>query len=726
MAVHNVHFYNIDANSVFSNRAGRSSTYDGPTNALGVAAISDNQSGLNGLMLGDDNSGETATADVDIGGLSSTGSNVDAERSWTVQDNVTGQIFQVVQLDVENGAASGLYTLSEIPLVAGRSYTTLAYDSNPNPSGGDASFSYADYVDDDDIVEGSAGDDTIDVNYTGDPDNDMIDGDTNTELVLDWSAIAPDETDIRAGASQDTGGIQVDVSWNNDGSGTEADIESTDTMYVASGEAFDNRSSLFLRGNGSNFDTSTTSIDFSSVSGSGFEDEVRNVSFRVNDVDEGTFIDIVTIRAYDAAGNPLDVDITISGNDILVGDTVTGGGGTGDSESSAAGSFLVEIAGPVAKIEIDYDNGGNTNQYLWVTNIHFEAVPVDLYDDEVEAGDGNDLVDGGLGDDTLKGQAGDDTLLGNVGDDTLLGGDGDDTLDGGAGHDLLYGEAGYDALTVGGGDLAVGGTGDDTFTIDPGELDGSPITIIGGEGGETLGDTLDFNGQLVNGSIAYSNTDDNAGGLSGTAMLTDGTVVSFSETENIICFARGTRILTAGGEVPIEQLRKGARVWTLDHGLQPIRWINARKVPAEGRLAPVVFRAGVIGNKRDLRVSPQHRMLLSGPRAELLFGEDEVLAAAKHLTNWDGVDIETGGEVEYFHMLFDRHEIIIADGAMSESFHPAEGALDSLARAARDEIISLFPELDIDTRAYGPAARLSLKKFEARLLAQEPPGLNAA
>ncbi|MCA8867270.1 MAG: Hint domain-containing protein [Rhodobacteraceae bacterium] len=726
MALHNVHFYNIDANSVFSNRTGRSNIYNGPTDALGMAAITDNQSGLNGLMLGDDNSGETATADVDIGGLSSIGSNVDAERSWTVQDNVTGQIFQVVQLDVENGAASGLYTLSEIPLVAGRSYTTLAYDSNPNPSGGDASFSYADYVDDDDIVEGSAGDDTIDVNYTGDPDNDMIDSGTNTELVLDWSAIAPDETDIRGGASQDTGGIQVDVSWNNDGSGTEADIESTDTMYVASGETFDDRSSLFLRGNGSNFDTSTTTIDFAAVSGSGFEDQVRNVSFRVNDVDEGTFVDIVTIRAYDADGNPLDVDITISGNDILVGDTVTGGGGTGDSESSANGSFLVEIAGPLAKIEIDYDNGGNTNQYLWVTNIHFEAVPVDLYDDEVEAGDGNDLVDGGLGDDTLKGQGGDDTLLGNVGDDTLLGGDGDDTLDGGAGHDLLYGEAGDDTLMVGGGDLADGGTGDDTFTLDPGELDGSPITLVGGEGGETLGDTLDFNGQLVKGSIIYSNTYDSAGGLSGTATLTDGTIVTFSEIENIICFARGTRILTASGEVPIEELRKDARVWTLDHGLQPIRWINARKVPAEGRFAPVVFRAGVIGNKRDLKVSPQHRMMLSGSRAALLFGEDEVLAAAKHLTNWDGVYIETGGEVEYFHILFDRHEIIIADGAMSESFHPAEGALDSLAGAARDEIISLFPELDTDTRAYGPAARLSLKKFEARLLAQEPPGLDAA
>ena len=140
---------------------------------------------------------------------------------------------------------------------------------------------------------------------------------------------------------------------------------------------------------------------------------------------------------------------------------------------------------------------------------------------------------------------------------------------------------------------------------------------------------------------------------------------------------------TTSGEVPIEELRKDARVWTLDHGLQPIRWINARKVPAEGRFAPVVFRAGVIGNKRDLKVSPQHRMMLSGSRAALLFGEDEVLAAAKHLTNWDGVYIETGGEVEYFHILFDRHEIIIADGAMSESFHPAEGALDSLAGAAR-------------------------------------------
>jgi hypothetical protein len=99
-----------------------------------------------------------------------------------------------------------------------------------------------------------------------------------------------------------------------------------------------------------------------------------------------------------------------------------------------------------------------------------------------------------------------------------------------------------------------------------------------------------------------------------------------------------------------------------------------------------------------------------------LFGEDEVLAAAKYLINWDGVFIQKGGEVEYFHMLFDTHEIVFAEGAMSESFHPGEVGMDSLSEEARVEILELFPELASNICDYGPSARMSLRKYEAKLL----------
>jgi len=59
-------------------------------------------------------------------------------------------------------------------------------------------------------------------------------------------------------------------------------------------------------------------------------------------------------------------------------------------------------------------------------------------------------------------------------------------------------------------------------------------------------------------------------------------------------------------------------------------------VPGRGRLAPVRLRPGVLtGLERDLVVSPQHRVMFNGYRAELLFGEREVLVPARHLV--DGV-----------------------------------------------------------------------------------------
>ncbi len=128
------------------------------------------------------------------------------------------------------------------------------------------------------------------------------------------------------------------------------------------------------------------------------------------------------------------------------------------------------------------------------------------------------------------------------------------------------------------------------------------------------------------------------------------------------CFTRGTLIKTDQGERPIEELAAGDMVLTMDHGYQPIRWIGSSKRAATGDLAPILIRKGALGNDRDLRVSPQHRMLLQGWQAELLFGELEVLATAKSLLNDHSILRDEGGEVEYFHMLFDTHEIIYAEG----------------------------------------------------------------
>lgn len=169
-----------------------------------------------------------------------------------------------------------------------------------------------------------------------------------------------------------------------------------------------------------------------------------------------------------------------------------------------------------------------------------------------------------------------------------------------------------------------------------------------------------------------------------------------------VCFVRGTLIATDRGDVAVESLRPGDLVRTRDNGLQPLRWIGSQKVGPEllglfPALRPVRMAAGSLGAdlpRRDLRVSQQHRMLVDSRIAERVLGAPEVLVAAKHLTEIPGIQIEQdSGGVEYFHLLFDRHEIIWAEGALTESLFTGPQALKSVGPAARAEIIALFPEL---------------------------------
>lgn len=170
-----------------------------------------------------------------------------------------------------------------------------------------------------------------------------------------------------------------------------------------------------------------------------------------------------------------------------------------------------------------------------------------------------------------------------------------------------------------------------------------------------------------------------------------------------VCFVRGTLIETVNGLQPIESLKVGDMVMTRDHGLQPIRWIGCRvlspmRLVLNAKLRPIRIRAGALGRQmpaNDLLVSPQHRILVRSAIAQKMFGTEEILAAAKQLVMIDGIDIcdEIVGPVEYFHMLFDQHEIVFANGAEAESLLPGPEALKSVSPDALDEIYELFPEL---------------------------------
>ncbi len=215
----------------------------------------------------------------------------------------------------------------------------------------------------------------------------------------------------------------------------------------------------------------------------------------------------------------------------------------------------------------------------------------------------------------------------------------------------------------------------------------------------------------------YEILDGDEGGRVGNITFDNFETIQFS----VACFVRGTEISTRRGSVPIENLVVGDDVVTSDHGFQKIRWIGSTTVPADGKNAPIVFTKGSIGNVRDLCVSPQHRMLVRGWHVELMFDKREVLVPAKALVNDMTVFRRPGGMVQYFHMMFDQHELVFAEGVASESFHPGHEGLGSFANDARNEIFELFPALKDDVSSYSPVARPVLKYKEACALSVQSP-----
>lgn len=192
----------------------------------------------------------------------------------------------------------------------------------------------------------------------------------------------------------------------------------------------------------------------------------------------------------------------------------------------------------------------------------------------------------------------------------------------------------------------------------------------------------------------------------------------FDETD-LACFAAGTRIETEAGLIPVEALRDGMLVETMDRGLQPLRRVLGKRVSGRGAHAPVVIEAGVFGNLRPLWLSPHHRMVVSGWRAQLLTGETEVLAAARDLVDGNRVWVQPVEEVVYFHLLFDRHEIVFAEGAPSESYHPFADDATELAPGTLAEIEAIFPDMGRsfwDATLLGGTVRPCARPEEAALL----------
>jgi len=557
----------------------------------------------------------------------------------------------------------------------------------------------------DDLVSGEGGDDSIE----GGGGNDTLYGDAGegtaqgidaSPLILAWGNRVSDSSSGNNDAQVGDVAVYRDVATLEDGTSISARLVLTAVS--------DTDLNVDLTG-GTGYE-----ILLNSGSGSSSGQGGETASFRLEFFDPAT-------------GDAVALNSTATVNDLdrnSVGDqeSVTIDSGSFTSFATAAGSSvsLTQSGGTVTAAGTEQNSPDDQDAWFSAEFENREFIEFTLETRSSQSGFSfsGDLIDDAVvvpfeeGADTIIGGQGDDLILGQGGADSLVGGQGDDTVEGGTGEDTIVAGPGDDRL--------LGGTQSDLFTV----VAGGNHTVIGGEdadGGDI--DVLDLSG--VDKNVIH------IGPESGRVEFLDagGNVTStmeFSEIERVICFTPGTGIATPRGIVPVEALRPGDRVITRDNGIREICWRGEKSLGADDLsrsqwLSPVLIRAGALGQgmpERDMWVSPNHRMLLANEMSEMMFGEREVLVAAKHLVGLDGVIWERpGAAVTYVHIMFENHEVILADGTWAESFQPGTEALRGVGAAQRRELLELFPELASESgRGAYRAARRSLREHEAQLL----------
>lgn len=607
--------------------------------------------------------------------------------------SVTGNV-----LDTDDNASPGIETSGAEdsvtvtipgPIVS----LQIIYDNDGGPemSGvvgvSDITFST---VEADGYVEGGSGDDLIDAAFDDDPDGDQIDaGDAvlpgeaaNDDIVIAGSG---DDT-VLAGAGTDTvfGGAGEDDIRGGSGS---------DVIY----------------GDNPTFDGP---LDLSGLSaGDLVENQFIEDGVRISSVDPDN--PVMVFDSANPTGGDADLGVPGVGNILILSED---GDASDPDDNAGGGTFVFEFAGPSTVNSVDfidqstgeirlYDEDGNligeidiplgADNTLITQAINIPGVTrMEIALDGSGAVAGLDFTstnDDAGNDDVIRGNSGDDIIFGQAGDDEIRGDAGADTIDGGSGSDLIVG-----GTT---GDVVIGGE----------DADGSDIDVL-----DLTGAGVDF--------ITYTPGDPE----SGVVTFTDGTTMTFSEIENVIpCFTPGTRIATPTGERRVENLAIGDRVLTRDNGIQSITWVgekslNTNDLEQSPDIRPILIRAGSLGDglpERDMMVSPNHRLLVVSEMAQLYFAETEVLVAAKHMTKMKGIETVKTQRSTYIHFMCENHEIVLSDGAWTETFQPGDYSLKGIDADQRNELLQLFPELATkDGLRNYRAARKPLKKHESRLI----------
>ncbi len=459
------------------------------------------------------------------------------------------------------------------------------------------------------------------------------------------------------------------------------------------------------------------------------------------DADEWAEVDNTRWELRDADGNLVASDATISDNVIEITDVAVDAGNYtftilddfGDGLGGAnPASYVIEVDGVVV-----VDSGANPNFGDSVTEV-FVVDPVETVRDSDNDGTADHLDLDSDNDgitDNVEAQATNGYVA-----PTGLDSDGD-------GVDNAYdatpttGAAGSNGLSP--VDTDNDGT-DDVLDLDS-DNDGindvdeaghgvsqAAIDASGDADGDGIADVVDdVDGWDVNdndidgtGNFTLADSDDDvpADGSGAVPLSAD---LDFRDV--VPCFAPGTMLQGKWGEIPVEEIQLGDLLMTVDHGLQPVRWVGKRTVSTaelvrHPNLRPVIVRKHAFGNRRKMLVSPQHGLVMQ-------FGSNDLLVRAKHAAEILGGKYarthRSSTAVTYIHIMFEQHELVLAESSPTEAFYPGPMALRGLDPGCQSSLLATFPKLAhvregaaTALEVYGPPARAYAKRHEVDAISQ--------
>ncbi|NTS30684.1 Hint domain-containing protein [Phyllobacterium sp. BT25] len=134
------------------------------------------------------------------------------------------------------------------------------------------------------------------------------------------------------------------------------------------------------------------------------------------------------------------------------------------------------------------------------------------------------------------------------------------------------------------------------------------------------------------------------------------------------CFLRGTSIMTPTGEVRIEDIRIGDLVETVRGKAMAVKWIGHQRYKKSGpcwpdNVMPIRIARQALDERtphKDLYLSPNHALFIDG-----------VLIRVKELVNGISIapaDFAETSQLDYYNIMLDTHEVILAEGTPIETF----------------------------------------------------------